>query len=169
MATRNDEVMEMVRQRLQEKPDVELRELYESAQRIDPEVANLSTRQFYARYPLQIKRRRPGTGGASGAGGGGGSTRKAKAQSEPRRAKRTQSRTQEQEQEQKQEQTAAQPVARRRRRSQRNEAESRDAVRGVFLRFAGEVAQAESRSEVVGVISNVDGYVDEVVRLINRA
>ncbi|HEV2130138.1 MAG TPA: hypothetical protein VGR27_03520, partial [Longimicrobiaceae bacterium] len=66
MATRNDEVMEMVRQRLREKPDVELRELYESAQQIDPEVANLSTRQFYARYPLQIKRRPQGAGGGTG-------------------------------------------------------------------------------------------------------
>lgn len=52
----------------------------------------------------------------------------------------------------------------RRRRSRRRDEASRGEVRDVFLRFASELSSAEERSELVGVLSKVDGYVDEVVK-----
>lgn len=48
--------MEMIRDALQDDPDVSNRELQERAAEIDPEVGELSARSFNARYPLQVKR-----------------------------------------------------------------------------------------------------------------
>lgn len=136
MAERNDEVMEMVGRELERQPNMELRELHEKAVEIDPSMAELTPRQFNARYPLQVKRMR--------SGGGRG---KRRPQSDANAGE-------------------AKPRATRRRT---NPAQSRDAVREVFLRFAGDFAQAESRSEIVSVLSNVDTYVDGVVELFQRS
>ena len=45
----------------------------------------------------------------------------------------------------------------------------RDRVRQTLLRFAGDVAGAEERKELVQVLSNVDRYVDEVLKAASRA
>lgn len=58
MAEKNEKVMEMVRDRLKKNPDVETQELFESAQKIDSSIEDLSLRQFHARYPLQVKRKK---------------------------------------------------------------------------------------------------------------
>lgn len=136
MAERNDEVMEMVGRELERQPDMALRELYEKALEIDPSMAELTPRQFNARYPLQVKRTRF-------AGGRG----KRGSQGDPKAG------------------TAKTRATRRR----TNPAQSRDAVREVLLRFASDFAQAESRSEIVNVLSNVDTYVDSVVELFQRS
>ncbi len=146
MATRNEEVMEMVRRELERQPDIPLAELYERAQEIDPSVAELSTRQFHAKYPLQIKR-------ARGAGG------RAATRRQPRRRKTAAPTTQQR--------TERQP--RQRQQRQETGAPNRDAIRSVFLQFASDFAQAESRTEIVGVLSNLDGYVDQVVKLASRS
>lgn len=57
MAETNQKVMEMVRQAIQRKPDVATDELYKRAQKVDASVADLTLRQFHARYPLQVKRK----------------------------------------------------------------------------------------------------------------
>lgn len=56
MAKRNDEVMQMVRKRIKKDPSVSNEVLKEEAEKIDPDIADLSSRQFHARYPLQVKR-----------------------------------------------------------------------------------------------------------------
>lgn len=56
MAKRNDEVMQMVRKRIKKDPSVSNEVLKEQAEKIDPDIADLSSRQFHARYPLQVKR-----------------------------------------------------------------------------------------------------------------
>lgn len=57
MAATNEKVMAMVEEEIRKNPDVETQALYDKAKKIDKSVANLSSRQFNARYPLQVKRR----------------------------------------------------------------------------------------------------------------
>lgn len=61
MAGPNPDVMSMVEKELRKNPDAPTQELFEKAQQIDPTVAELNIRQFFARYPLQVKRRQPET------------------------------------------------------------------------------------------------------------
>lgn len=58
MAEVKDEVMEMVRKELKKNPDAENKDLYEKATKVDGSIADLTLRQFHARYPLQVKRQR---------------------------------------------------------------------------------------------------------------
>jgi hypothetical protein len=51
-------VMSFVERVLDEDPEIELEELFERAKKSSSSVADLSKRQFNARYPLQVKRRR---------------------------------------------------------------------------------------------------------------
>jgi hypothetical protein len=50
--------MALVENALKKNPDVSVPELYEAAKKVSPSVRRLSRRQFHARYPLQIKRRK---------------------------------------------------------------------------------------------------------------
>lgn len=60
-----DKVMELVERRLAKQPDLETSQLYEEAKKVDASVGDLTLRQFHARYPLQVKRRK-----AAARGGG---------------------------------------------------------------------------------------------------
>lgn len=57
MATAADKVMQMVEKELSKNPDVSNEKLYEKAKSVDDSIADLSLRQFHAKYPLQVKRR----------------------------------------------------------------------------------------------------------------
>lgn len=80
MAEVKDKVMDMVRKELDKNPDAENRELYEKATKVDGSIADLTLRQFHARYPLQVKRQKAQKSGggskskrsSSGRGGGSG-------------------------------------------------------------------------------------------------
>lgn len=79
MAEVKDKVMDMVRKELDKNPDAENKELYEKATKVDGSIADLTLRQFHARYPLQVKRQQAqkSSGGSrkrssSGRGGGSG-------------------------------------------------------------------------------------------------
>jgi len=50
-------VMEFVERALEVDPDVSNADLFAGAREIDPSVAELSARQFHAKYPLQVKAR----------------------------------------------------------------------------------------------------------------
>jgi hypothetical protein len=54
----NAEVMAMVEAAIAADPDSPISDLHERAGEISPDVGRLSVRQFHARYPLQIKRKR---------------------------------------------------------------------------------------------------------------
>lgn len=54
----DEKVMSFVERVLDENPEIELEELFERAKESSSSVADLSKRQFNARYPLQVKRRR---------------------------------------------------------------------------------------------------------------
>lgn len=55
------------------------------------------------------------------------------------------------------------------RRARQTPGSVRDAVRSTFLRFASEVAGAESRKDMVKVVAGVDRYVDDVLQSTGRS
>ena len=58
MAEVDEKVMTFVEETLEKRPKIQLEELFEKAKRVSDSVRDLSKRQFNARYPLQVKRRR---------------------------------------------------------------------------------------------------------------
>ena len=65
-------IMAMVEAELEKNPEATATELHEKAKTLSAGARKLSLRQFHARYPLQVKRRKAGKrtgrkGGASGA------------------------------------------------------------------------------------------------------
>jgi hypothetical protein len=47
--------------------------------------------------------------------------------------------------------------------AQRDGDPERSAVRAALLEFAGEVAKAETKADIVGVLGSIDRYVERVV------
>lgn len=58
MAEVDEKVMSFVENTLKKTPTIRLEDLFEGAKKVSDSVRNLSKRQFNARYPLQVKRRR---------------------------------------------------------------------------------------------------------------
>lgn len=58
MAERNAQVMDLVTRELERDPEISVEALFEKARAVDPAIGELSLRQFHARYPLPIKRRK---------------------------------------------------------------------------------------------------------------
>lgn len=139
MAEIKDEVMKMVRKELEKNPDVENKDLFAKATKIDGSIEDLTLRQFHARYPLQVKRQK-----AQKSGG-----RKKKRKKEKK--KKTKS------------------SASGTRGGKRAGASTvdREKIRGTLLRFAKEVSAASGKAEMVDLITNVDEYVDEVVKALD--
>ena len=63
MAKTIDSVMSMVEAELKKNSDVSNETLFQKAQKIDGSIKDLTLRQFHARYPLQVKRRRAASSG----------------------------------------------------------------------------------------------------------
>jgi hypothetical protein len=135
-------ILDMVRRELVQNPEIENGVLYQKARELDPNaMQDLDRRQFNARYPLRVKRFEL-------------LTRK------PRSENHTKPRT-------------------RRRRvlgdgvgaSVKSIAApasvmrqlAREGVRDVLLRFAVDLANADSRGQIVAVVANVDQYVDQIL------
>ncbi|MGD8360265.1 MAG: hypothetical protein PVJ04_02455 [Gemmatimonadota bacterium] len=80
MAEVDEKVMTFVEETLQKRPKIQLEELFEKAKKVSGAVKDLSKRQFNARYPLQVKRRRSQASRGKGARrkGTGGSSRGAR-------------------------------------------------------------------------------------------
>lgn len=84
MSSKEEKVMALMEAELAKDPGAATGDLFEKAKAIDPAVGKMSLRQFHARYPLQIKRRR---NKSAPAGSGRSSRRKGgrKASAAPRR------------------------------------------------------------------------------------
>lgn len=135
MANAEDKVMSAVESALKKNPGATVDELYDMAKGISSGVGKLSKRQFHARYPLQVKRR---------------SGRSAAAQPPKKKAARKK---------------AATPRSRpRATKAAPANGSPRDSVRGIFMRFASDLAGAEARKDVVKVVASVDRYVDDVIK-----
>lgn len=161
MPDRSEKVQARVREELEKNPDATTKELQEAARSVDASIGELSLRQFNAGYVLPLKRSgvgrgrkaRTGAGGGAGAAGGRrrGGRRRTAAQPAaeapaPRRAARAPAAP------------AAAPAA-------GGTADiDRDRVRSTLLEFARDFSDAESRAEIVGVLSNLDRYIDKILR-----
>jgi hypothetical protein len=185
MAKKSERVMDMVRREVQKNPGVKSGELYEEAKKLDRSISSLSLRQFHAQYPLQVKRamksgggktrkkaakktRRPAGAARKTAGRRRTATKKkttkrtaAKKRGRPpgRKTKTTRTRRTG---------TAAVTRPRGRRASGASRAAAaagdRGSVRAVLLEFAGEIANAENKADMISVIAGMDRWVDRVVR-----
>lgn len=58
MPKADEKVMSLVEKELEKNPDASVTELYETAKAAHPSVGQLTHRQFNARYPLQVKRKK---------------------------------------------------------------------------------------------------------------
>lgn len=160
MAETNPKVMAMIEAELAKDPSISNDELLAKAQKIDRSVSSLSARQFNARYPLQVKRRKDGpkpakkkkrtTRKKAGAGtkkaAGARKTRAASSRKPGRKtaasgAKRGRG-------------TAAAPAS----------GGDREAVRKILLDYAKEVSAADSMTDMVDLVMDVDRYVDRVMK-----
>lgn len=148
----SERIMDMVRHELVQNPDVANADLFEKAQRLDPAAMDgVDRRQFNARYPLQVKRRemthrpKPKADGAA--------VRRRRKKASPDGAGATVGAGA----------AAAAPPMVSPLSVMRTLA--RDGVRDVMLRFAQDMANADSRGELVSVVASVDQYVDQILRL----
>jgi hypothetical protein len=145
VAERNEQVMEMVVKELDKEPSVGLESLYARAKEIDSSISELSLRQFHARYPLQVKRSRSrGVAKKRGAS----AKKRAAGGDKP---------------------SAARAPTQRRSRGDASGGGAefdREKVRQLFLEFASEFAEAETRKEIVRVLSSVDSYVNRLAKVV---
>ena len=58
MAEVDAKIMEFVEETLKKSPKIQLEDLFDRAKKVSKSIAELSKRQFNARYPLQVKRRK---------------------------------------------------------------------------------------------------------------
>jgi len=140
-AETDEKVMAMVEDELKKNPDISVDDLQKKAQGINKGVGSLTARQFHARYPLQIKRRKTNRKRTSKAAKPS-TTKPARRASRKRPTK-----------------VAASPPA-------PATGADRDAIRAAFLTFASDLAGAEARKDVVKVLAGVDKYVDRVARAV---
>jgi hypothetical protein len=148
MAQLNAQVLAMVRREIEKDPAVTNDVLREKAASIDRSVKKMNGRQFHGSYRLTAAR-------AVALGGG----RTTKAKTKPPRTQRRAP----------VEREAARDAVRDARaaesRSNSPEASNADrsAIRGTLLEFAGEVAKAVSKADMIGVLGSMDRYVDRLV------
>lgn len=138
MADVNQKVLALVRREIEKDPHVTNDVLARKAAAIDRSVRRLSKLQFHGTYRLTAARQIAADGRERG---------RQKHARKPARGLATARRN-------------APPG----RTASANTAADRAAVRSALIEFAGEVAQAESTSDVVRVLSTIDRYVDRVVK-----
>lgn len=136
-----DAVLAYVTRVLKRNPDVKNAELFAGACEIDASVAELSPRQFHAKYPLQVKRRLA-------------TAEAPKAAPKARRAVAP---------------TVAEPAPAAAPRAPAAEAPAvgggdAAAVRGLLLSLVRELANAETQAETIEVMARLDGYVNDVMQ-----
>ncbi len=139
----NEQVLEMVELELQRDADATTSDLFELAQRMAPELKELSVRQFHAYYPLRVTREKAKERGGSRKR----RTRKKRSDAGTRRsssAQSTQSKTRE------------------------DSAATREAIRNELMTFAQDLSAATSDpAKLVRVLAGVDRYVDRVLKAID--
>ena len=155
MANTDPKVMAMVEAELEKNPEVTVDELFAKAKKGNRAIARLSKRQFHARYPLQVKRRKGGAKKSTKAKTATKAAPKSKARRRPA-AKKARTKAV----------SRVRKVVRRARTapSAPQKGADRDAVRAVFLSFAADLSAAEARKDVVRVVADVDRYVDAAIK-----
>ncbi len=145
--TTDAEVMSWVEGELKSNPDITVDELRAGATRLNAGIAELTKRQFHARYPLQVKRAARRAADAAAGIKPRRRRRRAPAAPAPEPAA--------------EEAPAAAPAP-------EPAAEAapagidREAVRRMLFDFAADVTAAEDTSGVVGVLAAMDDYIDRI-------
>lgn len=151
MADRNAKVQERIREELGKNPGATTGELQAAAAIVDASVAELSLRQFNAGYVLPLKRRGgPGKGKATPTPKATKKTTPGRRRGPGRKAATT---------------TASKPAVATRPSAPVSPGSSsdRERIRATLMKFAQDFSEAESRAAIVGVLSNLDRYVDRIV------
>ena len=167
-----DPVMAYVTRVLKRNPDVKNAELFAGACEIDASVADLSPRQFHAKYPLQVKRRvlieRASKAAAA-------TPKPAPAAPTPAPAAPKPAPEAPKPAPEAPKPVAEAPAPKPAPEAPRAVAEpapaaapamgSADtaAIRRLLLKLAGELAGAETQAETIAVVARLDGYVDDIV------
>lgn len=138
MPTRNEKVLNRIIQRIQKNPEITNAELRKVAVKMDPSIDDLTPRQFHARYALAAKRRI-----ASEAKGGRVTAQK----------KSTQKKVE---------------VQQKRESMEVAVEVDRGQVREVLLALAQQVASAETKGDIVDIVSGIDKYVDQLENLVRK-
>lgn len=141
MAAAADKVMEYVEKALAKDPGVSNQVLYEGARKIDKSIGKLSIRQFHAKYPLQVKRRK----GPTGKGKGKGKPRKTTTRK--KRASARSSRT-----------------SRSRSRPAPASGAGAEGIRKVLFEFARDLSAADTQLGTIEVMSNLDRYTADILK-----
>jgi len=167
MAETKPRVMDLVRKELVKDPSISSEALYQKAKKVDRSIGSLSIRQFHARYPLQVKRisaadrkRRGGARKATTAKSAGRTTTGRKSARKTRKTGRRGARKRAASRTAPSTRRAAPQTPSMARRSAGTD--SRSAVRSILLEFAREVAAAEGKADIIGVVGRVDTWVDRV-------
>jgi hypothetical protein len=200
MAVRNEQVLDRVRQILNEQPGMGSREVFDNVKEMDEEVGKLELASFHARYVLPIKREQArarsdrdtdARAGKKPAGARVGGRRKAAEQDEAGPGLAEGATAAEQPAGAAQPAAAGTPVGKGGRGTRQKQAKQprgrqaaqpvqqpsaeqpapqdassggREEVRGILMEFALELAEAESRTQVVQALRKVDDYVDRITR-----
>lgn len=174
----DEDVLEMVRRQLDRDPPPSTAALYGRAARINSDIYDLSLRQFHAKYPLRVKREqarrerdaaRSGAGPSDGAGAGrddgeaapvpddagrrhlfGGEAADAAPGGDDGRRSGT-----------------ADGAGARDAAGAAEPEETRERIRGVFLRLAREVAEADRPELLVDVVESLPDRVEEIARIVS--
>jgi hypothetical protein len=160
MPERNAEVQSKVREALESRPDTPIRELYEMAQSIDPDLG-LDLRQFNGSYVLPLKRERSRSGESQprprkkrgGKKAGGGRGRKAAQAQEAESGSEAQPRRR---------------SARARQEAAGAQGGGKEEVRSVLLEFARDLSAAETALEIIDVMGKLDGYAERILEVTGR-
>ncbi len=157
MAKVDDRVMKMVAEELSKSPKASSSDLFQKVKSVIPTIEELTLRQFHARYPLQVKRRAKQEKAAASKARKP-TTARVKKVAAPRTRRAAAPKT------------APAPKAPRPRRVAARRAGApvagvdRDAIRQAFIRFGSEVAAAKEPQDVFKLMTQVDRYVDQVIK-----
>ena len=135
-------VLAYVARVLKRNPEVKNAELFKGACEIDASVAELSARQFHAKYPLQVKRRQATAVAPAPVAPAPAPAPAAPAVAEPAPP------------------TATAPAAEVPSIGDGDAA----AVRGLLFNLARELANAGTQAETIEVMVRLDGYVDDIMQ-----
>ena len=137
------QVMKFVEDLLEKEPEIRPEELFNKTKEFKSSIGRLSKRQFNARYPLQVKRKRAlATQGKKGEKGQKGAP--------PRKR------------------TGSKSPKRKPSRPEKKDS-PREVVRRILLEFATDITSAEERRDLVKVLARADRYVDRIVSGIEKA
>jgi len=155
LAERNEKVLAYVRAELGRNPQLGSRELYEKARAVESEVTKDTLQQFHARYVLPIKRQARSGEPSSEAAAAGAKRQKRSPNSQPEARHESLRRAEE---------VGGSETRKRQPRKKKGlvEGSDRDRIREVLLDFARDFSGAESRSEIVQVLSRIDEYVNRI-------